>query len=202
MKIKLAWLSIIGGFLWSVKPIYDALYNGRTMNTAYTPSDPTDYLSFIFPLFCLGGLMVVYSAHQGKIRNSVRILIAAVILSGCFHFSEIYFYGSDVPFGFIFLFTSTICMIIGSIYLFLQLKKVDGTRRLLPWTALALFLDNFLLIVTAFLTGVLPAEITNPIAAILLISVGFIWAAFGLAALRLVKLDMIGMYKYGKGMRS
>lgn len=199
MKIKIAWISTIGGLLWGVKPIYDALYNGRTMNTAYTPSDPTDYLFFIFPLLCIGGLMVVYSMYQEKVRNSVMILIAAVILSGCFHFFEIYFYGSGVPFGFIFLFTGTICMIIGSIYLFLQLKKVDGARSLLSWISIALFIDNFLLIVTAFLTEVLPAEITNPIAIILLVSVGFIWATFGLATLRLVKLEMIGMGKCGKG---
>lgn len=146
--------------------------------------------------------MVVYSSHQGKVKNSVMILIAAVILSGCFHFFEIYYYGSDVPFGFIFLFTGTICMIIGSIYLFLQLKKVDGNRSILSWTALALFWDNFLLIVTAFLTEELPAEITNPIVAILLVSVGFIWAAFGLAALRLAKLDMIGIGKYRKSIGS
>ena len=189
MKGKLAWLSTVGGILWGIKPIYDVLYNGRTMNTGYAPADPTDYISFIFPLFCIGSLIVIHSLYQKKVRNSVILLMASVILSGSFHFFEIYYYGSHMLFGFIFLFIGTVCMIIGSAYLFFQLKKVKGTRRLLLWSAAVLFLDNFLLIVTAFLSGVLPIELTNPIAAVLMVSVGFIWATFGLASLQLVKLD-------------
>lgn len=191
MKKTLGWFCIIGGFLWGVKPIYDSIFNGRRMNQGYIPSDPSDYISFIFPLLCIGGLLVVYSRYKKEVRNSVIILITAVILSGLFHFSEIYFYGSALPFGFIFMFTGILCMIIGSIYLFFQLKKVRGKTSLLSWTAIVLFLDNFLLIVLAFLTEVLPEQITNPIMAILMVSVGFIWSVFGLAALMLEKQDTI-----------
>lgn len=187
MKKILGLFCVIGGFLWGLKPIYDAIFNGRRMNQGYIPSDLTDYISFIFPFLCIGGLMVVYSHYKKEVRNSVMILIAAVILSGLFHFSEVYFYGSDIPFGFIFMFTGTICMIIGSIYLFFQLKKVRGITSFLSWTAIALFLDNFLLIVLAFLTEVLPEQITNPIMAILMVSVGFIWSVLGLDALMLEK---------------
>jgi len=87
--------------------------------------------------------------------------MASVILSGCFHFFEIYYYGSSMPFGFIFLFTGTMCMIIGSAYMFLQLKIADGTHRLLSWSAFALFCDNMLLIAKALLTGAVPEEIAS-----------------------------------------
>lgn len=191
MNKILGWLCVIGGFFWGVKPIYDALVNGRRMNQGYIPSDPTDYFSFIFPLFCIGGLMVVYSLYKKEVRNSVIILITAVTLSVLFHFFEIYFYDSELPFGFIFLFTGTIFMIIGSIYLFFQLRKISGKTNLLSWTAIALFLDNCLLVVLAFLTKVLPEDITNPIMVILMVSVGPIWAIFGLATLKLEELKYI-----------
>lgn len=185
MSKMLGWLCVIGGLLWGVKPIYDAIVNGRKVNTGYIPSDPTDYISFIFPLLCLGGLLVVHTRYKKEVRSSISILVAAVILSGLFHFSEIYFYGSGLPFGFIFLFTGTTCMIIGSIYLFFQLRKMKGKSSFLSWTAFVLFLDNLLLVILAFLTELLPEEITNPIMVILLVSIGFIWAAFGWATLKL-----------------
>lgn len=190
MKKILGWLCVIGGVLWGVKPIYDALFNGRRVNKGYIPSDPTDYISFIFPLLCISGIIVVYSLYKKEVRNSVMFLITALILNGLFHFFEIYYYDSELPFGFIFLFTSIICMMIGSIYLFLQLRRVEETTRSLSWTAIILFSDNFLLISLAFLTEFLPEKVTNPILAILSVSVGFIWAIFGLASLNLTKLNI------------
>ncbi|KAA9022039.1 hypothetical protein [Niallia endozanthoxylica] len=184
-KIILGWLCVISGLLWGVKPIYDVLFNGRRVNQGYTPSGPTDYIFFLFPLLCIGGLVVIYSLYKREVRNSVVILSAAVILSALFHFFEIYFYGFNLPFGFIFLFTGTICMMIGSIYLFRQLRTIILTANVLSWTAIALFLDNLLLIVLTFLTEALPEKITNPILAILMVSIGFIWAMFGLAVLKL-----------------
>lgn len=160
------------------------------MNTGYIPSDPTDYVSFIFPLLCIGGLITVYSLYKKEVRNSILILTAAVILSASFHFFEIYFYDSGLPFGFIFLFTGTLSMIIGSGYLFFQLRNIRGRIDLICWTAIALFLDNFLLVALALFTEVLPPAITNPIMAILMVSVGLIWSAFGLAVIKLDKEDV------------
>lgn len=184
MNKRLAWLCIIGGILWGVKPIYDALVNGREMNTGYTPTDPTDYIKFIFPLLCLGALRIIYNAYKKNVRNSVLILSVAVILTGLFHFFEIYFYDSSLPFGFIFLFFGLLGMIVGSLYLFIQLRKVKGTTNLLALAVFVLFLDNFLLVVLAFLMELLPVTISDPIMATLMISVGFIWALIGVALLK------------------
>lgn len=189
MNKRLGWLCVIGGLLWGVKPIYDVLFNGRKMNEGYTPSDPTDYIAFLFPLLCIGGLMAVYSHYKKEVRNSVICLYAAVLLSALFHFFEIYFYDSELPFGFIFLFTGIFCMLIGSLYLFFQLRKIKPAACLLMWTAFLLFLDNLLLVVTAFLTEVLPEKITNPTSAALFILIGFIWAVFGLAVVKAGKLE-------------
>lgn len=184
MNKRLAGLCIIGGILWGVKPIYDALVNGREMNTGYTPTDPTDYIKFIFPLLCLGALRIIYNAYKKNVRNSVLILSVAVILTGLFHFFEIYFYDSSLPFGFIFLFFGLLGMIAGSLYLFIQLRKVKGTTNLLALAVFVLFLDNFLLVVLAFLMELLPVTISDPIMATLMISVGFIWALIGVGLLK------------------
>jgi hypothetical protein len=185
VKKTMAWVCVIGGLLWGLKPIYDAQVNGRKLNTGYIPSDPTDYIKFIFPLLCLGGLMKIYFVYKRNVRNSVMILLVAVILSGLFHFTEIYFYDSGLPFGFIFLFFSTISMIIGAMYLVLQLRRMkDSTTSLLVWCIFFLFLDNFLLVVLAFFTELLPVEMTNPIMAVLMVSIGFIWALIGMALLK------------------
>lgn len=129
--------------------------------------------------------MAIYSLYKKEVRNSVIILSVAVILNAFFHFFDIYFYDSDLPFGFIFLFVGIICMMIGSMYLFRQLRKVSLTTTFLSWIALALFLDNLLLIALAFLTEALPEKLTNPLLAILMVSIGLIWAVFGLAVLKL-----------------
>lgn len=187
MQKVLGWFCVIGGLLWGIKPLYDALVNGRRLNQGYIPSDPTDYISFIFPLLCISGLLAIYSLYKKEVRSSVIILITSIILSALFNFSEIYLYGSELPFGLLFLFTGTICMIIGSFYLYLQFKKARVTKNLLSWTSIVLFIDNILLVVLAFLSGVLPKDINDPLMAFLLVSVGFIWAIFGIATLRLDK---------------
>ncbi|MEH6946540.1 hypothetical protein V7068_05595 [Bacillus sp. JJ634] len=197
MKKLLSWLCIIGGFFWAVKPIYDALFNGKRWGEGYEPQDPTDYISFIFPLLCIGGLIVVYSLYKKEVRNSIMILISSAVLSGLFSFSEIYLYGSDLPFGLIFMLTGTMCMMIGSIYLFIQLKKVRSSTLFLSSTAITLFLDNFLLVALGILSDVLvlPEEISTPILVILFVSIGLIWSVFGFAILRLAKLDTINIQK-------
>lgn len=182
MNKILALLCVIGGVLWGVKPIYDMLFNGRRMNTGYTPSDPTDYIKFIFPLLCLAGLVVMKSLYQKQVRNSVIILYVAVILTGLFHFFEIYFHDSDLPFGFIFLFFGTVGLIIGSLTMFIQLRK--RASRFLVWSVFLIFLNNFLIIILSLLTEVLPTEFTDPVLASLMISIGFIWALVGVAILK------------------
>jgi len=186
MNRILAWLCVVGGLLWGAKPIYDGLIIGRKLNTGYIPEDPTDYVKFIFPFLCLSGLMIIHSLYKKKVRIAVILLSAAVIFSGLFHFFEIYFYDSGLPFGFVFLFFATIGMAVGSIFLFLPLRKMGSNTSLLTWCTLVLFLDNFLLLILAFMTEILPIEITNPIMVVLMVSVGFIWASIGLALLNQV----------------
>ncbi|HWL24507.1 MAG TPA: hypothetical protein VNR38_12305 [Ureibacillus sp.] len=187
MQKVLGWFCVIGGLLWGIKPLYDALVNGRRLNQGYIPSDPTDYISFIFPLLCISGLLVIYKLYKSAVKGSVIILIVSIVLSAAFSFFEIYFYGSGLPFGLIFLFTGTISMTIGSLYLYLQLKKAMATRDILSLTSLVLFIDNLLIIVLGFLSEVLPKEINDPLMLILMIFVGFIWAVFGFWTLKLDK---------------
>jgi hypothetical protein len=66
------------------------------------------------------------------------------------------------------------------------LRKISGTTKLLTHCVFALFLDNFLIIVLAFLTEFLPPEISSPITAVLFVSIGFIWALIGWALLKQV----------------
>lgn len=189
MNKRMAWLCLIGGILWGVKPIYDALVNGREINTGYIPVDPTDYIKFIFPFLCLSGLLVIYSRYKKKVRNSVIVLFIAVVFNGLFHFFEIYFYDSDLPFGFIFLFFGMFAMIAGSLYLFIQLRKIKGMSGFLTLPVFILFLSNFLLVVLAFLMELLPVTIPDLIMATLMISVGFIWAWIGMALLKVGELE-------------
>ena len=184
MRRILAWICVVGGFLWGIKPVYDALFNGRRMNTGYVPSDPTDYISFVFPLLCTAGLVALYARYGHKIKNSVILLIVSVWLSGCYHFFEIYYYGSGLPFGFIFLFTSILCMIVGALYLFIQLRKVGDAGRLLSWAAILLFIDNLLLLASGFLSELLPETLLNACMFILMIAIGFIWAVLGWGVLQ------------------
>lgn len=186
MRRSTAWLSVIAGILWGIKPIYDSIFNGRQMNTGYTPIDPTDYMTFLLPLCCLGSLFVIYARYKKQARYAVFILAGSLILSSCFHYFEIYASGSDAPFGFIFLFTSMLCMIAGSAYLYLRLRKIQGTR-MISRAAAILFLSNLLLIVISSLTEVISDEAATPIMFTLMVSIGWIWAAIGLAALKLSK---------------
>ena len=83
---------------------YDWLGLGRVINRAYPPSDPTDYIEFIIPLLCLGGLYRVTRSYKELLGKAPLMVSVGLILTGAFHFSEAYLIDSNIPFGLIFLF--------------------------------------------------------------------------------------------------
>lgn len=187
-KKLFVWLCVIGGVLWGIKPIYDGLVIGRKMNTGYIPSDPTDYIKFIFPFLCLGALFIIGTYYKKVVRSSVIVLTLGVILSGLFHFSEIYLYGSNLPFGLLFLFSGTILLLMGALMMYIQLRKIKSRNRLLSLSVFILFLDNLLLVVLAFLSEAIEQKVLEPFMFTQMIVVGWIWAVIGLSLLKLEQI--------------
>jgi len=182
-----AWLCIVGGLLWGLKPVYDWLILDRRINTGYSASDFTDYIKFIFPLLCLGGVFVLFSLYKKRVRNAAIILVVAILLNSLFHFFEIYFTDSSIPFGLLFMFSGVIFLLIGGIFLAIQLKGDKHIPRSLRWCAEALFVTNLLFLIFPFVSGMVPDVILTPIMVGLMVLVGFTWAAIGTALVKLVK---------------
>ena len=179
MRKLSAWLCIMGGLLWGLKPVYDWLILGRRINTGYNPSDITDYIKFIFPLLCLGGVFVLFSIYKKRVRNAAIILVVAILLNSLFHFFEIYYTDSSIPFGLLFMFSGIIFLLIGGIVLAFQLKGDKSTSRPLLFCAEALIVNTLLILILPFVSGSLPDVILTPIMVGLMMLVGFIWAAIG-----------------------
>jgi hypothetical protein len=186
MKKLAAWSCLVGGLLWGMKPLYDWLVLDRRINTGYTTFNFTDYIKFIFPLLCLGGLFVLLSLYKKKVRNSVIILTLALVLNGLFHFFEIYYVNSGIPFGLLFLFSGILFLLIGAIFLVLQLKGIKSILRPLFWLSWALLLNTILFCLLPFVSGGLSEEILTPIMVGLMMLTGFIWAAIGGVLIKIV----------------
>jgi len=183
LKKLLGWSGVVGGLLWGLKPIYDMSIHNRRWGQGYEPTHFLDYIAFLFPLLCIGGLIVIYGFYKKAVRNSIIFLIVAVILNAGFTFSETYFYGSGLPFGLIFMLTGLLSTMIGTIYFVLQLKRASDSNLLLSGGAITLFLVNFLLVAFGFLSDVFPKDLVDFISETLFVSVGFIWSLFGASAL-------------------
>jgi peptidoglycan/LPS O-acetylase OafA/YrhL len=174
-----AWFCLVGGLLWGLKPLYDWLVLNRTINTGYTASDVTDYIKFIFPLLCLGGIFVLYSLYKNKIRKSIILLTLAILLNSLFHFTEMYFYGTDIPFGLLFLLTGLVFQLIGALTLTVQLKGIESHPRSLYRLAACLFVTTLLICLLPFVSGSFPEVILTTIMVVLMMLIGFTWAVIG-----------------------
>lgn len=181
-----AWLCFVGGMLWSLKPLYDWLILDRRINTGYVGTDISDYIKFTFPLLCLGGLFVLFSLYKNKVRKSVIILAVALLLNGLFHFFEIYYSGSAIPFGLLFMFSGTIFLLIGAITLVIQLKANEHIPRSLFWLAKALLVSTLLFCIFPFVQGSFSDELLTPIMVVLMMFVGFIWAIIGVVLIKII----------------
>lgn len=179
MKIVAAWLCVAGGILWGVKPLYDWLVIGRQINMGYLASDWTDYIKFAFPLLCLGGIYVLYALYGKKLRKSLVILALALICNSMFHFFEIYFPDSGIPFGLLFLFSGTVLLLIGALVLMRQLRSTKDIHRSLFRLASALFVVTLLFCVSPFLGGVLSEQVYTVLLISLMMGIGFVWAGIG-----------------------
>lgn len=185
MRKLSAWLCIVGGLLWGLKPVYDWLILDRRINTGYIASDITDYIKFIFPLLCLGGVFVLFSLYKKRVRNAAIILVVAILLNSLFHFFEIYYTDSSIPFGLLFMFSGMIFLLIGGIFLVIQLKGDKRIPRPLLCCAKALFVNTILLCIFPFVSGMLPDVILTPIIVGLMMMIGFIWAVIGAVLVKL-----------------
>jgi peptidoglycan/LPS O-acetylase OafA/YrhL len=179
-----AWLCIIGGMLWGLKPVADVMVHGRRFNQGYVPSNPADYLYFLCPLLCIGALAFLHARFRKGVRMPAFLLLVSLLLTSAFQFSEVYFFGSGIPFGLLFQFTGTVIMAAGAAWLLARLRKREKTGWL-AWPVFSLFLVNALLVVFAFASEAMPASVLSPVMAGLIIAVGFLWAAVGLSVLRM-----------------
>lgn len=193
MKTGAAWLCVIGGMLWGLKPVYDWLVLGRKVNTGYMASDFTDWIKFLFPLLCLGGLYVLYALYKEKVRKSTIILAAALFLNGLFHFFEIYFTGSGIPFGLLFMFSGTLLLLVGAGFLVIQLHGSKDIPRSLARLAETLFAVTLLFCLLPFVSESLPEALLTPVMVALMLLVGFIWAAMGAVLASIVKKEASSM---------
>ncbi|MFD1739519.1 hypothetical protein ACFSCX_23845 [Bacillus salitolerans] len=189
MRTIALWLCIIGGLLWGLKPLYDVLVLDRRINTGYLASDVTDYIKFLFPLFCLGGVFVLFSLYKKKVRASISILAVAVLFHGLFHFSEMYFPNSDIPFGLLFMFSGLVLLLIGAAFLVVQLRREKDIPRLLFRLAVVLFSITFLFCLLPFVSGVFTAELLTGLMVGFMLGIGITWSAIGIALLIIVKSD-------------
>lgn len=189
MKRLAAWCCVAGGFLWGIKPLYDWLVLGRMINTGYAPSDATDYLKFLFPLLCLGGIHILQSIYKRKVRRSAIILAAAIIFQSLFHFFEIYALDSAIPFGLLFMFSGTVLLLIGAFLLKRELQTTEAAPRPLVRLAQSLFIITLLFCALPFLCGFLSDAIETPILILLMMGVGLIFSAIGLVLLKVIQHD-------------
>lgn len=189
MRSLSARLCIVGGLFWGLKPLYDWLLLDRRVNTGYLASDLTDYIKFLFPLLCLGGIFVLSSLYQKKVCLSTIILSISLLFNGLFHFFEVYITESSIPFGLLFMFTGTLFLFIGSISLVVQLKHIKSIPRPLFWLAQALFVITLLFCLFPFVSRSLPISLLTPIMVGLMMLVGLIWASIGGVLLKKIKKD-------------
>jgi hypothetical protein len=175
----LGWLCLVGGILWGMKPVYDWLILERKINTGYEPSDPTDFIKFIFPLLCMSGLFALLSFYKNKIKIAAVILGISLILNGLFHFYEVYFYGSDIPFGLLFMLTGLLTLLIGATILFLKARKdILIPRPLSMWAGLLALCTLFFCMIP-FISAITPDSIETVIMVVDMMLIGFIWAGIG-----------------------
>jgi hypothetical protein len=170
---------IFGGVLWGAKPVYDWLVLGRRINTGLTVYDWTDYLKFAFPLLCIGGILVLLSLYKKQIKVSAMILFLSLILHGLFHYAEIYLSHSEIPFGFLFLLTGSMTLLVGSIMLVFQLKKVTPIPKKIVQLSLGISVTTLLFCLLPFISTILNDAIETPIMVGLMMFIGLFWALIG-----------------------
>lgn len=186
MKTVAAWLCVAGGILWGLKPLYDWLVIGRQINTGYLARDWTDWIKFAFPLLCLGGIYVLYALYGKKLRKSLVVLALALLSNSMFHFFEIYFPDSGIPFGLLFLFSGTVLLLVGALVLMRQLHSNKEIHRSLFRLASALFVVTLLFCLSPFLTGMFSEQLYTVLLISLMMGIGFVWAGIGGALLKYV----------------
>lgn len=145
-----------------------------------------DYSKFLFPLLCVGGVIALFALYKKSIKTSVTILTISLILHTLFHFSEIYMLDSNIPFGLLFLFTGLITMLIGSIILCLQLKRIPSVPSSLAHSALLLMISTLLFCLLPFVSMSLDDSIEGPIMVFLMFLGGVNWSAIGVSLLSIV----------------
>lgn len=176
---------IIGGILWTGKPLYDWLILEREINTGYPPSNVVDYLSFLIPLFCLVGILGMFSVYGKKIGISSAILSLSLLLISTFYVSESYFYGSSIPSGLIFLFPGLLFLMIGAFILFSQIKHHKVIPRIFLKVALTLCALTLTFCISPFFTQQLDNKTATFITTLLMVLIGLIWSIFGICLFRL-----------------
>ncbi|WP_246943889.1 hypothetical protein [Bacillus pinisoli] len=139
MKLKiLLWLSLVGGLLWGLKPIYDLLILDRRIYTGYPPSDHTDYVKFLLPLLCIAGLlMLAYKFHR-PLTFSLTILTLALVSSSIFYYMETYQQFSDIPYMILFSLPGMILFFTGAFSLMVQIRRVADAQKTLFYLAITL----------------------------------------------------------------
>lgn len=179
MRKVYALLGVIGGLLWAIKAGYDWLGLGRVINRGYLPSDPTDYIEFLFPILCTGSLIAMTSYFRARFSHSQSIAAVGLLLIGAFHFLETYTFGLGIPYGAIFLLGGSLFMLMGLYMLLIKLWKARTAPRLLTRLVAALFVATCFFCLSPFLTGALPSGTATAITVTLMSLIGLIWAGIG-----------------------
>jgi hypothetical protein len=184
-------LCLFGGVLWGAKPVYDWLVLGRKINTGLTVFDWTDYIKFVFPLLCIGGILVLLSLYKKQVIVSALILLLSLILHVLFHFAEVFLIDSEIPFGVLFLLTGSITSLAGSTMLVFQLKKETTSPQKLTHLILGLSINMFLFCLLPFISNILNDSIETPIMVGLMMFNGLFWALIGGVLFQIVRTKNI-----------
>jgi hypothetical protein len=179
MRIFCAWLGLIGGVLWAFKSGYDWLGLGRLIHTGYPPSDPTDYVVFLFPLLCAGSVLAMAQHSRIRFGMSPVLLAAGLMLNGAYYYAETYIRDSGVAYGLLFLSGGSLLNLAGLSMLVYRLRQSKAAPRSLRGIAGTLFLVTILFLLSPFATESLQVEAATAITVVLACLIGLCWSGLG-----------------------
>ncbi|WP_456277287.1 hypothetical protein [Bacillus sp. AK128] len=181
LKMKIfTWISLVGGLLWGIKPLYDWLFLDRVLHTGYQSSDPLDYVEFLFPLLCLSGLFVLVSKFKLKLTFSITLLTIAFVLNSTFHLFETYYSLSSVPYGLLFLLPGTAFLFTGALSLVFQLYKIEQNTKAIFYIAIAFSVSSGLLCLLPFAFFFLTEGVVTALTASMMTIIGFSFGSFSI----------------------
>jgi|GEM_PF-2400393 len=178
-KIFIAWIGTVGGVLWALKILYDAMVLERQLHEAAPPSDLTDYTEFLIPLMCISSTVLIFQRYRSQAGIAPYLLALGLLLTSGFHAAEAFLTDSNIPFGLLFFLFGSILVLIGSILLLLRLRQSDEASSWLKRSVFALCVSMFIFCLTPFVAGWLTYEIEKVVTLTAMVLTGLSWGSIG-----------------------